>query len=196
MKNLAARNLQALPAAAAAADYLGPAEVLDDEAGHDGERPPNSPCAVRVVIPGGPTVRAEIALALPYLPTPGDLMLVIGRAGAYYVIGVLHGAGRTELAIPGDIELRAVGGKLRLSGDKGVELSGPEVEIRGGTLRVLADAALQQFASLCQRVTSVLSVHAGESHTVVAGASLTQAKTAAMLTEGTMTINGKEIHLG
>jgi hypothetical protein len=185
MKNLAARTLEALPAAAAAADYLGPAEVLDVEAS-----------AVRVAIPGGPTVSAEIALALPYRPAVGDLLLVIGRAGAHYVIGVLHGAGRTELAIPGDIELRAVGGRLRLSGDEGVELSGPEVEVRGGKLRVLADAALQQFASLCQRVASVLSVHAGEAHTVMAGASLTQAKTAAMLTEETMTINGKEIHLG
>jgi len=185
MKNAAARPLEPLAATAAATDYLGPAEVLDVEAG-----------AVRVAIPGGPIVRAELALALPYLPSAGDLMLVIGRAGAYYVIGVLHGSGRTELAIPGDIHLRAVGGKLRLEGDQGIELAGPEVEVRAGTLRVVADAVLQHFSSLCQRVTKVLSVHAGESHTVIAGASLTQAKTAAMLTEGTMTLNGKEIHLG
>jgi hypothetical protein len=31
---------------------------------------------------------------------------------------------------------------------------------------------------------------------VVAGASLSQAKTAALLTEEAMTLNGKEIHLG
>jgi hypothetical protein len=57
-------------------------------------------------------------------------------------------------------------------------------------------APIDHGSSLCQRVSDLLSVHAGEAHTVVSGTQLTQAHTAAILTEGTVTINGKEVHLG
>ena len=42
----------------------------------------------------------------------------------------------------------------------------------------------------------MLSVHAREVHTVVDETHLTKAKSASVLTEETMTINGKQIHLG
>jgi hypothetical protein len=47
-----------------------------------------------------------------------------------------------------------------------------------------------------QRVTTLLSVHAKESHTAVDESSITKAKNAAILTEEAMSINGKQIHLG
>jgi hypothetical protein len=166
-------------------DYLGPAEVTEV-----------APTAVTVVVPGSAPARAELAFALPYAPVVGDLLLVIAKGGAVYAIGVLRGAGKTSLSLQGDVDLHAEGGRLRLSGDQGVELRGPELDVHAGKLRMIADSVLQTFSSVSQRVKSLLHVHAGETHTVVDEGSFAQSKSAAILTEETVTINGKEIHLG
>jgi hypothetical protein len=172
-------------APSAAGPALGKAEVVSV-----------SPCDVEVRLERGALVRAELALGYPYEPCRGDVVLVIGDAGGHYVIGVLRGGGRSVLELPGDVDVRAVNGVLRLSGDKGVEVAGPDLSIQVGRLRVLAEAAVQRFGSLCQRVTDLLSVQAGQRHTVVEGSSHEQAKSATILTEDKMTINGKAIHLG
>jgi hypothetical protein len=166
-------------------DYLGAAEVTEVE-----------PTAVLVEVPGSGTVRAELAFALPYAPVVGDLLLVIGQGGAYFAIGVLRGSGKTSLSLQGDVDLHAVEGRLRLSGDRGLELRAPELEMYAGKLRVVAETILQKVSSMCQRVQGLLSVHAGETHTLVDGATVAQSKSAAILTEEVVTINGKEIHVG
>jgi Protein of unknown function (DUF3540) len=166
-------------------DYLGPAEVT----GTEGR-------VALAFLPSGQRVHAELALALPYQPLPGDTLLVIGRGASFYAIGVLHGAGATSLELHGDVHLHAVDGRLHLSGDKGVELRGPEVDVAAGALRMVADAVVQRFTSVCQRVSDMLSVHARQTHTLVEEGSYAQSKSATILTEETMTINGKEIHLG
>lgn len=172
-------------AAARADDYLGPATVLE-ASGRD----------LEIELPDGAPAVAERALAQAYEAAPGDVLLVIGKAGRYYAIGVLHGAGRTVLAFQGDVAVRAVGGELSLSGDRGVSLEGPEVEIRAGKLRMIADAAVQKFTSMFQRVSALLSVRAGQAHTVVDDTSHTQARSASIVTEETVSINGKTVHLG
>jgi hypothetical protein len=164
---------------------LGPAEVTRV-----------SPHEVEVRFESGASAHAQIALGYPYEPQQGDTVLVIGEAGRHYVIGVLHGTGRSVLELPGDVDVRAVGGVLRLSGDKGVELASPDLSIHVGRLQVIAGAAVQRFASLCQRVADLLSVQAGQRHTVIEGSSHEQAKSASLLTEEQVTINGKAIYLG
>ena len=47
-----------------------------------------------------------------------------------------------------------------------------------------------------QRVTDLLSVHAGESQTIVDGTSHLRADSASILTQEKVTLNGKAIHLG
>jgi hypothetical protein len=173
-----------VPKEARASDYLGPAEVLRVEPG-----------AVHVRTPDGVEARAEMALAFPYAPAPGDVLLVIGRGPAHYVIGVLHGSGQSALHFPGDVELRA-DGALRLAGGTGVTIEAPETEIQTGKLRMMAGAVVQMFTSVHQRVTDLLSVHARASRTLVDEASYAQSKSAAIVTEETVTINGREIHLG
>ncbi|WP_437905433.1 DUF3540 domain-containing protein [Sorangium sp. So ce327] len=170
---------------ARAEEYLGPAHVLEAR----GQ-------AVVVELPDGESAEATMALALPYAPAVGDVLLVIGRGARLYVIGVLHGTGKVTLELQGDVDVRAAGGALRLSGDRGVELRGPEVDLHGDKVRVFAGTLVQKAASLVQRVTGLFSLHARESHTVVDGSATTKAKSATVLTEETMTINGKEIHLG
>jgi hypothetical protein len=184
MSNVAVLN----PPRAAASlgqDYLGPAHVVE---GHGR--------AFTVELPDGAVVHATLALAFSYEPVPGDILLVIGKAGAWYGIGVLHGTGKTSMEFHGDVDLRAVGGTVSITGDKGVEIRGPELDIQTGKLRMMADSVVQKFASVYQRVSSLLSVHAKETHTVVEETAYTQSKSGVMLTEETMTINGKQIHLG
>jgi Protein of unknown function (DUF3540) len=151
---------------------------------------------VYVDLPGGSAaVRAELALAFPYEPAAGDMLLVIGRGAAHYVIGVLHGTGRSLFALPGDVGLHA-GGSLQLSAEKGIRLKSAELEVQTGTLRMIAGKVTQSFTSVYQRISELLSVHAGKSHTLVEGSSYAQSKSAAILTEETVTINGNAIHLG
>jgi hypothetical protein len=171
--------------AGAAQSYLGPAEVLD---------PGPGPLEVRLL--GGAVVKARMALAHPYDAQPGDEVLIIGNEGGHYVIGVLSGAGRSTLAFQGNVDISANGGVLRLSSDKGVEVDAPNVEVRASTLQMLAGAVAQRFASLRQTVTALVSLRAGQTHTVVDGSTYAQSKRATILTEGKVTINGKEIYLG
>jgi hypothetical protein len=166
-------------------EYLGPAEVVEVR-----------PHEVVVSLPDGGTASAQLAFAMPYAPAVADVLLVIGKGGQHYAIGVLHGTGTTALAFQGDVELRSVNGRLSLAGDNGVELRGPEVDVYTTALRMVARDVTHKFESLVQRVSSLLRVHAGESQTIVDGASVTQAKRTAILTEETVTINGREIHLG
>ncbi len=166
-------------------EYLGPAEVIEVRA-HE----------VIVELPGRAAVSAELAFSLPYAPAVKDILLVIGRGQKHYAIGVLHGSGRTELAFQGDVELRAINGRLGLTADRGIDVRSPELDVYTGALRMIARDVMQKFESVSQRVTSLLRVHAGEAQTLVERSSVLQAKSAAILTEETTTINGREVHLG
>ena len=185
MIEAAARTTHRTSPAKAAEEYLGPAEVVKVE-----------PHRVTVTLGEGSTVVAGLAFSMPYSPVAGDTLLVIGRGSAHYAIGVIRGTGRTDLTFQGDVEVRAVNGRLSLGGDRGVDVRGPELDIYTGALRVVARDVLQRFESVVQRVSAVLRVHAGEAQTIVDGSSTTQAKSASILTEETVNINGREVHLG
>jgi uncharacterized protein DUF3540 len=166
-------------------DYLGPGHVVAV-----------GPHEVEVEIRGGERARAQMALSIPYEPSAGDVLLVIGKGDEHYVIGVLHGSGRTSLSFQGPVDLRASGGALTLSSDVAVAIHGPEMEIQTSKLQVFAGAVVEKLGSLYQRVRETLNVHAGKTHTVVDDASFMTAKNASIVTEETMSINGNEIHLG
>lgn len=171
-----------------AVDYLGPATVADAS---------KADLAIDVPHGGGAKrVSAKPAFSSPYEAVEGDVLLVIGGPNGYYAIGVLHGKGKTTITVPGDIDVHAAGGTLRLSGDKGVTIEGESVDVRAQKLNVIAGAVVEKLTTLVQRVSEMWSVRAGERHTVVDGASMEKAKTATILTEETMSINGKQIHLG
>jgi hypothetical protein len=165
--------------------YLGPGYVVAVE-----------PHEVIVDIRGGEQARAQMALSISYAPAIGDVLLVIGKGDDHYVIGVLHGSGKTSLSFEGAVEVRATGGPLTLSSDQGVAIHGPELEIQTGKLQVFAGAVVEQLSSLYQRVRGALNIHAGKAHTVVEDTSFLTAKNASIVTEETMSINGDAIHLG
>jgi hypothetical protein len=180
----AAAKIREIPSPQAS-DYLGPGHVVGIE-----------PHEVEVEIRGGERARATMALSIPYSPAIGDTLLVIGKNGDHYVIGVIHGTGATDLSFQGAVRLRAEGGPLTLSSDEGVAIEGPSLTVHAGKVEMFAGAVVQKFTSLYQRVREALNVHAGKAHTVVDDASFTTAKNASIVTEETMSINGKEIHLG
>jgi hypothetical protein len=184
MSNVAVLKSERL-APAAPRDYLGPAVVTEV-----------GPADVEARLPSGAVVRAELALAFPYRPAAEDVVLIIGRDEGHYVIGVLRGAGETTLAFEGDVSVRAIHGKLRLTGDDGVEVQGRELEILVGAFKVVADSMVQKVTSAYQRISGVLRVRAGESQTIVDGTSTSKSKNGVILTEEKMTINGKQIYLG
>ena len=169
----------------AATDYLGPARVTEVAGG-----------AITAALPDGTAVRARMALAFPYRPAPGDSLLLVGRDGAFYVIGVLQGAGETVLSFAGGVEVRAEGGPLRLTSDQAVELCAPEVSVDAGSVRIFAEAAVEKLGTLYRHVRGLFRARAGESETLVDGSALTRAKSATILTDEHTTINGKQIHLG
>jgi hypothetical protein len=180
----AAQKIRDLPAVRPD-DYLGPGHVVAV-----------MPHEVEVEIRGGERVHAQMALSIPYEPNEGDVLLVIGKGDEHYVIGVIRGTGKTSLAFQGAVDLSATGGPLTLSSDRGVAIHGPEMEIQTGKLQVFAGAVVEKLGSLYQRVSAMWSVRAEEAEMVVDKGSLTRAKSATILTEETMTINGKQIHLG
>ncbi len=181
----AARIIGNLPAVNAADVYLGPADVTRVQASE-----------VFVELPEGATVQVQLAFAFPYEPSVGDTLLVIGKDGQHYAIGVLRGIGKASLSFHGDVEVRATGGTLTLTADKGIEMNGPDVSVRAGSLRLYAEKAVEKFTWLHQRVASLMSVHAKEMHTIVEESATTNAKSATITTEETVTVNGKQIHLG
>lgn len=168
-----------------AAEYLGPARVIA-----------LSPGGVTVELPDGRTAPVELAFTLPYEPAMDDVLLVIGRGERSYAIGVLHGTGRTVLSLQGDVALHARDGALSLSADKGVAIRGQELDLQAGKIRVVADTIVQKVASVYQRISALLSVQAREAHTLVETTTLTKAKNATILTDETVTVNGKQVLLG
>lgn len=166
---------------------LGPATVVEASQGRDvmvhvaGDREPR---------------RARVALATPYSPGEGDEVLVLGRGPSLWIVGVIAGTGSTELALPGDVTVRAVGGTLRLEGDCGVEVRGSEIRLESRVFAVVAEKAIEKVDALYQRVRGLLSVHAERVHTTVDETCTTTARSSTLLVEETAMINGKQIHLG
>lgn len=181
----AARIIGTMPALRPDEVFLGPATVVHIHAG-----------IVQIELPSGARVDVHLAFAFPYAPSEGDTLLVIGNDGQHYAIGVLRGSGKASLEFHGDVELRSVGGTVRIAAEKGIEMDGPEISLHARTFRVVAEKVVEKFTWLHQRVAALLSIQAKEMHTVVDGAATTNAKSATITTEEVVTVNGKQIHLG
>lgn len=164
--------------------YLGPATVTEVGA------------VLAATLPSGETVSPQLALAFPFTPAVGDSLLLVGQDARYYVIGVIASRGETPLRFKGDVEVRAVDGALELHGDEGVEVRGPRVDIKTKKLTVIAEKATEAFGTVFTRVKELMSVHTGETDTVVRGQYSNRAKRTSITSEEAVTINGKQVHLG
>ncbi|MHC4777297.1 MAG: DUF3540 domain-containing protein [Planctomycetota bacterium] len=162
--------------------YLGPAEVV--ETGKEG---------LRVSTPSG-VVDATLALAVPYDPRPGDVVLLIAEEEAF-IIGVLKGTGPTRLEAPGDLVLSARG-KVSVEGARGVEVSGPDVTLKATKLEMVANKVFGRFSSAYQWVKCTLHTVAGRTRTVTEGSATLRAERIVEVAKKDVRIDGKEILLG
>jgi hypothetical protein len=151
-------------------------------------------CFVR--LSSGDCVHARPAFVVAYTPAEGDELLVARGAEGVFAIGVLDGRGRTCLDLPGDVTLRARGGHLALSGDRGITIESEEVQIVSRAMKVVAEAAVHKLGSLVERVRGTVSQHLGARSAVIDGRDTTKARDITLLTEETVAVNGKRIHLG
>lgn len=139
-------------------------------------------------------VTATLALAVPYDPAPGDVVLVIGE-DEHYVIGVLKSRNRTVLSVPGDLDIRATG-RVRIASDAAVELAAPRVTLRAEQLESIARTAYHRFTSSFSWIKGLLQTTAGRSRTVVEESATLQADRIVEKARKDVCIDGEKIRLG
>lgn len=139
---------------------------------------------------------AELALASPYQPVAGDVVLVVAQEERAYVIGVLQGRGPSVLAFPGDVTISAPKGAVHLDAAKGVTLSAPAVEIRAEAIEMEATTLTQRIESAFQWVKDLLQIRAGRLRSVVEGSAHQMAERTFIRSEKETKVDGEKIYLG
>lgn len=164
--------------------YLGPAEVVRV-----------APGRVQIDLPDDQPW-AQLALAFPYQPAVGDSLLVVGQDEAWYVIGVLRGAGKTSLTVPGDLDIRAPQGRIEMSAGGGVTIRGPLVRLVAEKLEVAARSVFERFVEATRWVRGAWQLRAGRMRTRVEETYRLQAGRIVEHAEEDVKIDGQKIHLG
>ena len=167
-----------------ATTYLGPARVLTAA----GNR-------AKIELPDE-HVWATVALGTPYEPAADDVVLAIGQKGAWYVIGLIQGRGKTTLTVPGDLAIRAPHGSIELSATAGITVRSPEVNIAAGVLEIAAKSIFERFTSATRWVKETLQLRAGRVRTRVEGAYDLAADRIQEKAQRDVKIDGSKIHLG
>jgi len=129
---------------------------------------------------------AHLALAYPYHPEPGDIVLTIGEEEVY-IIGVLVGRGKTVFHAPGDLELSAAGT---------VEIKGTEVRLHADKVETVACSVFEKCLNAYRWVKETIHTRAGRTRTVVEGHSSLRAERIVETARKDVKIDGERIHLG
>src|SRR5262245_11277334 len=139
---------------------------------------------------------AQTALAFPYQVVEGDVVLAIGRSGAWYVIGLLSGSGTTTLTVPGDLALRAPCGKIELTAVEGIALKSRRVAVTADKLELLARTVVERFGRAARWVRDTFRLRAGRLRSRVEGDYSLKAGRIREIADAEVKIDGTKIHLG
>lgn len=139
---------------------------------------------------------AMLALAYPYQPVAGDIVLAAGQGQHWYVIGVLQGSGKTTLMVPGDFEVLAPKGRINLIAGKGIHVKSPEVKIAAGKLDVVAKRISERFLEATRWVKNAWQIRAGRIRIETEGDYQVKAKRIIERADEDVRIDGEKIHLG
>ncbi|HUA65086.1 MAG TPA: DUF3540 domain-containing protein [Alphaproteobacteria bacterium] len=164
--------------------YLGPARVRDIA----GRR-------VQLEFPDA-LPWADLALGFPYQAAVGDTVLAIGQRGNWYVIGVLHGTGKVSFLVPGDFEVLAPKGRIKLVAGKGFEVKSPAAKISAGKLELVAHKVFERFTDATRWIKDRWQVRAGRVRAEIEGDYHLKAKTISARADEDVKIDGEKIHLG
>lgn len=158
------------------AAILGPATVSDAE-------------SMTLTLADGSDGKAQVALAVPYAPAAGDRVLVIGNDPQdLYIIGVLQGSGRTVLQVPGDLDIAAPNGAIRLAAST--------VEVRAGRFNVTVDRILQRAKNVYLWVAELFDSRSRRMRTTVEETHHVTAERVHLRGETEVVVNGPSINLG
>ncbi|HZE99413.1 MAG TPA: DUF3540 domain-containing protein [Planctomycetota bacterium] len=162
---------------------VGPARVTSVQDG-----------VVHLSTPTGP-VDASLALACPYSPHRGDLVLLLRSEKVAYIVGVLKTVGPMRLDLPGDVVLRA-GGRLRLAGGEAVEIEAPEIRLRADRVETTARAVFERVVDAYRWARGVAQTTAGRVRTLVSGTASLQAERITESASKDVRIDGERINIG
>jgi hypothetical protein len=139
---------------------------------------------------------ARLAIAVAYQPQVGDLVLAIGTADDWYVVGVLEGRGPTVLNAPGDLELRAPHGAIQITAAEGCVVVSPTVRVVANALDLIGDTLHEEFETVRRRITGMLEVRAKALCTAVTDTWRLTAQRIVGRGEDSVTIDAPSINLG
>lgn len=139
---------------------IGPARV--NAVGADG-RP-----TVQALFGSGQVAVADWALPFRYQAQCGDLLLVIGQAGRYWVTGIIRGRGKSQLAFQGNTVFQSAG-RMQLGGGGGVRLESPAIRLTTPDLGIEAEHAIQHLGASTASVSGTIEERAGESSRMIDG---------------------------
>lgn len=139
---------------------------------------------------------ARLAVAGGYRPEVGDLVLAITTRDDSYAIAVLEGQGPTVLDAPGDLELRAPHGTIRILGADGCDIEAPNVRLAADSVELAGGTLHEQFDTVRRRIAGMLEVRAKEMTTVIADTYRLIARRVLNRGEDSVTIDGPSIKLG
>ncbi len=122
-------------------------------------------------------LRARLAIAGSYRPTEGDRVLVLSDPQDAYVVGVLHGARRTEMELPDGAKVRLINDGMELSDADGnllvryaegtAQINAPRGDLTlaapRGRLRIQSglDVQIEAGRDLLHQAARKLSLNAG-----------------------------------
>jgi hypothetical protein len=128
-------------------------------------------------------------LAMPWAPATGDEVLVTGREGNYYVIGLIESSGPAVVSVPGDLELRSEQGSVRIGAARGIEL-------RSSRLDLIAHTLVERVTDAYRWVKGLFHVQADRMRSVAVQESYQKAGRAFLIADEHVKVQGRQIHLG
>jgi hypothetical protein len=146
------------------------------------------------VLLGGAEVEATNAVAFPYAPQEGDVVLVISGE-QHYVIGVLQPTGDVQMHFPANLHIHARGGIQFTSGER-VEMQAPNVKVTAGKWEVVARTLSEKVVKAMRWVKELSMLKAGRRTVNVEGTNQEHAGRQIIRASKDVRVNGERIHIG
>ncbi|WP_158746199.1 DUF3540 domain-containing protein [Acidisphaera sp. L21] len=151
---------------------------------------------LEIVTPAGARYWARSAVAATYNPVPGDLVLAVAADDECYVVGVLEGRGPTVLQAPGDLELRAPHGSIRMLAAEACTILGTAVQVDADELHLSGHTLQQQFETVRSRIAGLLDTRVRSVCTTVTETYRLAAQRIVGRGNETVTLEAPSINLG
>ncbi|MCR9244816.1 MAG: DUF3540 domain-containing protein [bacterium] len=167
-----------------ATSYLGPAKVVEARTGR--------------ILVAMPDKKAWVtpAMQFTYEASAGDTLLVIGQDDLFYAIGVLNGSGRTALQVPGDLDLQAPHGRIRMQARDGLEFRAKAVQFVAEAWDAALGTVRQSCEELWTKVRGAMRISTRRRETRIRETDRTRAGRIIQTAAKDVQIDGEKIHLG